>query len=301
MKTAYTLSEIENFLASRMTILPGSLEQLTEGHSSQVFAFTSDDKRLVIRIRGDEQDLLADKYAYEHFDNGLPIPKVLQIDRYNDKSFFCISEFIEGLTTFSLDRNEFSEMLPAILDIFANTFYVDITRTSGYGDINVITGEGKYPSYKAFLESELEILGIERLHKYAETISLDNKYIDDLVGQFENNLPYVSEVRRLTHGDPGGDNMIVKDGAIKGIIDWEQMAYADWMRDFSRLEYYGDDRYGDAAGFAVQYMLESENLPQRKAVYWAINALRDVEFAATQNSKQVVQRLRRDIKQKILL
>jgi hygromycin-B 4-O-kinase len=301
MKTNYKLTDVERFLEARISIAANSLTQLSEGHSSQVICFTSGGKQLVIRIRENEQDLIADKYASEHFSTSLPIPKFLEVGSYDDKAFYCISNFVEGVTVLSLGSDEFTRILPEILDTLAATFSVDITNTHGYGYINIITGEGRYPSYKAFLNSELELLGRENLYKHANKINIGAKLVDNLIMQFENNLRYVSEFRRLTHGDPGGDNMIVKNGEIKGIIDWEQMAYGDWMRDFSRFEFYGDDRYGDAASFAKKYKLETEDLERRKAVYWAISALRDIEFAVTQNNEQVARRLQQDIEHKILL
>lgn len=301
MKTSYTLSEIKSFLKTRMSINSDSLAKLTEGHSSQVVSFKTDDRQLVIRIREDEQDLLADQYAYQHFGHDLPIPKVIEVGRFDSRSFYCISDFIEGPTALSLGPSEFSLVLPKIQDALACTFHVDITKTRGYGDIDVATGEGGYSSYKSSLTAELAQLGVGRLHEHARNINIEAKIVDALVSQFESNLPYVSEVRRLTHGDPGEDNMIIKDGAIRATIDWEQMAYADWMRDFSRFEYYRDSRYGDANTFAKQYGLEADNLKERRATYWAINALRDIEFASSQRSEEVAQRLRKEIKQKLLL
>ena len=301
MKTTFSLREIEKFLSLRTGILSGSLTQLTEGHSSQVVGFaTTDNKRLVIRIRDDEQDLLADKYAFEHFSGNLPIPKVLEVGRFDYNAYFCISQFVEGNTVISLERNSFNEILPNIHDIFAATFHTDITSTQGYGDINVITGSGQQPTYKEFLKTELKQLDVEKLRVDATTIGLSDKLVDKLVAQFEDNLPYVSEVRRLTHGDPGGDNLIVNKGLVTGVIDWEQMAYGDWVRDFSRFGYFGNNQYGDALTFAKQFHLEADSLDERKAVYWAINALRDIEFAATRHDDKVAQRLRKELQQKIL-
>ena len=302
MKTAYPITEIQAFLAQlKSDIIPGSVAQLTEGHSSQVFSFENTQKqRFVIRIRESKKDLDADEYAFQHFSRDVPIPEVIEIGMFDSEVYYAITPFIEGETLKFLPKNLFDAALPSVKEAFAKTFRVDISTTSGYGDIDFTTGNAPASSWKESLQNELKSLDIQSLQQSAKNISLPEDTVDALVNQFTNNLPYVSEYRRLLHGDPGGDNVIVQDNVVIALIDWEQVAYGDWLRDFSRFELSGRHDYGNAHEFAETHNLESEHIPERKAVYWAINTLRDIEFADKHHSEKVAEWVKKNLERIIL-
>ena len=110
--------------------------------------------------------------------------------------------------------------------------------------------------------------------------------------KFERNLPYASEVRWLFHGDLGFDNLLLLDGEVTGVIDWAQMSYGDWMRDFFRLDFWGPGRYGDATQFAAQYELEAEHIDGRIALYHAHNALLTIDFSFRHKNESTSEWLR---------
>jgi len=301
MKTSYTPDEIVEILQNLLAVDAKSVQQLTEGHSSQVYSFTAiNGQKLVLRIRESEKDLLADKYAYDHFGSSLPIPQIMGIGKLPAIGYYCISEFIDGQTLYSLDGQALHDLLPRFHQMLVNTFTLNVSGTHGYGSIDVATGNALADSWKSSLRSELESLDVDLLKTHAANIALEADMINRLVEQFNSNLPYASEVRRLLHGDPGYDNVIVDEGKIKAVIDWEQMAYGDWARDFSRFEYFDIADCGDMLTFGMENGLEIEHLHERKALYWAINALRDIEFASSQKNQQVAARLRANLGKRLI-
>ena len=301
MKTTYSINEVSDFLIEAGTDADiATVIAMVEGHSSQVFQFQSNDGRIyVFRIRANKKDLLADKYAYSHFSDALPIPSFIQIGQFDDVAHYCITEYIQGDTLNILSDTEFQQYLPVIRQMLAKTFQVDISKTSGYGDVDFSTGNAQSSTWRGSLENELLNLDISRLQQSARNIGLPHDMVNQFVEQFNDNLPYVSETRRLLHGDPGGDNVLVKDGEVAALLDWEQMAYGDWMRDFSRFSFWEKKSYGDALAFANKFNLESENIKERTAVYWAINALRNIEFADVQKSEKVADWMRVHAKDKL--
>lgn len=302
MKTTLTIAEIESHLSRIMDdFLPSSVVQLTEGHTSQVFSFkTSSGITLVIRIREYKKDFDADYYAFQNFSQILPIPQVFEIGALNDSAFYAITPFIEGVTLNTLNSDSFKKLLPKVKALLAQTFLMNISMTEGYGDPDCETGNAPTSSWKDSLLNELSALNIDSLHQSALNIGLPESSVETLVDQFNNNLPYVSEYRRLLHGDPGGDNIIVNNDSVVALLDWEQISYGDWLRDFSRFEFWNKNNYGDAKEFAELYGLEPEHIQERKAVYWAINALRNIEFADTQKSEKVAEWMRTNLQRIIL-
>ena len=302
MKTTYTINEVRQFLKKiKSETVPSSVKQLTEGHTSQVFSFeTNTGNEYVIRLRESKKDLQADRYAFQNFSSSLPIPEVIDIGIFYDTTHYAITPLIEGVTLNILSQDSFNNSLNSVKDAIANTFKTDISNASGYGDPDFETGDAPAPTWKESLQNELATLNPEMLEKSAANIGLSKDSVDTLIKQFKTYLPYVSEYRRLLHGDPGGDNIIVNDHSVAALLDWEQMAYGDWLRDFSRFEYWNKNNYGDAKEFAETYGLEAEHIRERKAVYWAINALRGIEFADRDKSEKVTKWLQVNLQRIIL-
>ncbi|MEI6481690.1 MAG: phosphotransferase, partial [Candidatus Saccharibacteria bacterium] len=103
------------------------------------------------------------------------------------------------------------------------------------------------------------------------------------------NLPFASETRRLLHGDLGFDNLIVNDGKVTAVIDWAQMGYGDWMRDYAKFDFWWPDRYTKPQAFADGYDLDAEHLEERIALYWAVTALGTISFADRFKSERVTE------------
>lgn len=302
MKTTHDAKDVSDFLReTRFNADATTISALAEGHTSQVFRFqTHDGEDYVFRIRASKKDLLADQYAYNHFSNTLPIPAFMQIGQFDRIAYYCVTEYIQGDMLNALNDAEFQQCLPAVQRILAKTFQIDVSKTSGYGDIDFDTGNAQDATWKDSLKNELSDLNVENLRQSAKNINLPDDMVDKFVKQFNDNLPYVSEIRRLLHGDPGGDNVLVNDGEVVALLDWEQMAYGDWMRDFSRFSFWEKNDYGDALEFANEFGLEAEHIKERTAVYWAINALRNIEFADIQKSKKVAMWMRAHAKDKFI-
>jgi aminoglycoside phosphotransferase (APT) family kinase protein len=278
-----------------MEIIPGSITPLVEGESSQVVCFTSrDGRKLVLRIRDNHKDLLADKYACGYFGSRVPIPQFLESGPFHD-DYYCITVFAEGKTASSLDAHTFRSVLPAIQNVIAKVYTADISPTTGYGYIDTLTGNAPDSSWRSSLLGELDALGVDTLRHHAQKIYLQDDVVDKLLAVFEKNLPYISETRRLLHGDPGHDNLLILDDRVSAVIDWEQMAYGDWVRDFSRFQISGYADYGDIRAFAKKYDLEAENMSQRIAVYSTIYTFRDIEFASSQDNEKIAKHTRDNI------
>jgi len=288
MKTTYPTEDLSRFIHSKIPSFHGTIEQLSEGHSSQAVCFeTEDGLRLVLRVRNDENALLADKYAYEHFSSNIPIPKAIDTGIFPLGGYYIISSFSPGQTANKLDSALFDNVLPLIQDLLSNIFHTDISNTKGYGYIDVSTGNASADSWKQSLLDELKELNIEALKEHAQILGIDIDIIDKLLFDFNSHLKYASEKRRLLHGDPGSDNLTINNGQVSAIFDWEQMSYGDWARDFARFGYYKTSDYGNIRTFGQKYGLETEYLDKRVKLYQAIYALRDIEFASSQHNEKL--------------
>jgi len=74
------------------------------------------------------------------------------------------------------------------------------------------------------LEEDLRF-GLSRIHKTKDPMVIEEKF-QELRKNFPKSEPYV-----LTHGDLNFTNIMVKDGKIEAIIDWEYAGYMPWWAE----------------------------------------------------------------------
>lgn len=301
MKTTYSQEDIHEFLETTEHANPDSVEQLAEGHISQALGFeTVDGEKLVLRIADRLNNFEADRYAGDVFGDRLLVPKVTDMGKFGDGAYYCISNRLDGVPSNSLTLHEIQAALPSIHDVFAKLFKTDILATTGYGEINTKTGNAKSDSWKACLAGHIGETTIEGYKESAKYVGLDPAIIDSFIAQFNRNLPYASEVRRLFHGDLGFDNLLLLNGKVTGVIDWAQMGYGDWMRDYARLDFWGPGRYGDAKQFAAQYELDAEHIDERISLYHAFNALLTIDFSFRHKNDSTSEWLREHAAEKVI-
>ncbi len=301
MKTNYSSEDVQHFLQTTEHAIPDSIEQLAEGNISQALAFeTTYGDRRVLRLSSKKDDFLADQYAYEHFGNNLLVPRLVEIGTFRNDAYYCISERVEGVISDELDEQEMLSALPAIHDVFARIFTTDISSTSGYGHPDFQTGNAKYATWKEALVGRLDDMNPDKLKQNANNIKLDSSLVDEFIAQYNSNLSYASEVRRLTHGDLGFNNLLVKGTEVTAVIDWSGVGYGDWMYDFAKLDFWWPGRFGDVQKFAAMYNLDSNNLKERKALYWARSALSTTQWADEFKNDKVASWLREYVKDRLV-
>ena len=90
----------------------------------------------------------------------------------------------------------------------------------------------------------------------------------------------------ITHGDPWWGNMLVKDGHLSGLIDWEFLAVADPAWDLGSARQMGDSFHERLlAEYRARASLD-EGAAQRMDQWWALRAFFGVRFAADRGDEQ---------------
>lgn len=301
IKTSYSPEHVRHFLETRKHADITSIEQLTEGHISQAFSYeTVDSDKLVLRIAPRDDDFKADQYAFEHYGDELPIPKVIEMGEFEGASYYCVTERASGVISDALSQDEITKVLPAIHDVFARLFKIDISTTTGFGPMDIPTGNAKFETWKDNLRSKIDGEGAATYKKYAQNIGLDQTVVHGFLAQFHKYLPYASEVRRLLHGDLGFDNLLICGEDVTGVIDWAHVGYGDWMSDFAKFDFWWPNRFGSPREFAEMSGLDADHINERIGLYWAVTALGTIRFADKFKSDGVAAWLREHSKEKLL-
>lgn len=299
MKTQFSLPDVARFVENTEQAKPDSLHPLVEGHISQAFSFETDQGKYVVRLSEADDDFKADKFAFEHFGKILPIPAVREVGAFNGEAFYCVTDFVEGKTSNTLSDEELARALPNIQQSLATMFDADISFSTGYGEVDTSSGNAHGTSWREQVAA-VERQGIDSFKANAAHIGLLADLVEAFFEQYRANLPFASETRRLLHGDPAFDNMLVRNDEVVAVIDWAQLGYGDWMSDFARLDFWWPGRYGEKNEFAKTYGLEADHLDERQALYWATNALWTIKFADEAKSESTVQWLHEYLQNKLI-
>lgn len=119
---------------------------------------------------------------------------------------------------------------------------IDISSTSRWGWFGP-EGIGKFKSWQEHLLNSCFDKSKSRLYAQhpdrfrADFLEVETlEYFSDQLRQQVSQLP---DVRRfLVHTDFGWDNVLVNDGAVEAVIDWDNAVFGDELYDLARLDVY---------------------------------------------------------------
>jgi hygromycin-B 4-O-kinase len=299
-KTRYSRNQILSFLKDNDDLLPMISEELVQSSESQaVIVHNRDNNALVLRISPSQDGFCKDQYAARTFGAYLPIPEVVRIGKFDECAYFCLTTWAEGEQSNKLTVDNLNGALPNIHKTLSDMFKLDISFTSGYGRVSLPEGNAPHKSWREFVSESID-KDTEKYRQHARNMNIAQSIVDNLIFQYERNLNYASEVRRLLHGDPAHDNMLITDGRVTAIIDWSWLGYGDWMSDFATISFWWPKAYGDPFIFACEFDLEPAHIRERTALYWAINALRVIEWTDRHRNRAVYQWLHNNLERRLL-
>lgn len=225
-------SEAKDFTSKHHNCFVDDFIHIQEGKHSDAFSYRADDQNFVIRFNITDEGFLKDKYAFENFSNVIAIPKIIEIGKYNDSLFYCVSEKVKGETVkekykqgdFSSLENQFET-----LEIIKN---IPILDDGNFGKWNA-----DFKAEKSFDDYFNEICngGMFDWSVFENLNYFDKDFVQYLLAQIKTYSSYSRDERVLVHGDFGGSNLLVDEGKISGVIDWAHSFYGDHFWDVGRI------------------------------------------------------------------
>ncbi|MDP2788546.1 MAG: aminoglycoside phosphotransferase family protein [bacterium] len=242
-KTKIEQQVVLSFLEQYFNVPISDLVFIEGGEGSQAFSFSTNNKTYVIRVNTRDDSFKHDNYAYEHFhSNKLPIPKIIEIGKLDDKYYFAISEKVGGKKIDAFSEEEQAVIKPKLLEILDIVHSTDISSTSGYGGWDN-TGNGHYESWSTFLKSLKKWVEPKDTPSLFETTILEKEVWEKVYNEILKLVQYCPEERHLVHGDYGFDNVFSDGKNITGVIDWGEAKYGDFIYDCAWLSYWSKKHY----------------------------------------------------------
>lgn len=266
LKTQISDSEVLAFLHIKFPQIIQNFKIIHGGEMSQGFSFLMENKDYIIRINQNEYSFRKDKYAYENFANAnIPIPKILEIGKFNNDYSFAISELALGKPLDLFSKKEIIPILPQLVKILDDVNNSKI-MTEKYGDLD-INGNGQFESWLQFLQDIKGNFSTKWEQKYRKILS-DMNIESKFWKKYEGLYKYLPEERYLIHGDYGYNNIISNKEKITGVLDWENSKVGDFLYDVAWLEFWDklvdvDEKMNYSHVFAQYY----ENLGRKLLFY----------------------------------
>jgi len=223
-----------NIVAKRKLIL-GEVNEVYEATNSK-------DKSVIVRIsRREDPQFAGEKWAINKSkEAGVPAPEILLIETVSDKDTpltFCIEEKLQGEPLNSqLDQLSGDEKRRLVMSAGEILGRIHSVNTAGFGNIDQHGIGSKEKWAKFMLRDEKDI---ERLRRVASKVGLGSGLIDRAFRTIRDaDIIYEAVSPHLIHGDYGPKHILVHEGKISGIIDFEGCKSGDPAWDFAWWDFF---------------------------------------------------------------
>jgi len=155
---------------------------------------------------------------------------------------FSISEWVDGEEMEDLQNRSAAGLILQTIETIEKISSVDISGTSGWGWFGG-DGVGRHASlfehYAAsvFDKSKTRLYAQHRDRFESGFLEVDTfDFFSNRLMEIVERLPEVPRV--LVHTDFGWDNVLVRDGEIAAVIDWDNAIFGDELYDYARQQVY---------------------------------------------------------------
>ncbi|PRQ71644.1 Protein kinase-like domain-containing protein [Rhodotorula toruloides] len=257
-------------------------DSLTEEDRNYVKRVIWRGRRFIVKYGWCVRQQEADIMRFVRANTNVPVPEVFAVKVY-EKQVFIYMEDVEGSTMHDCDESTRRMVAPQIL---AHIQQLRQLRMPSQGQI----GDFPAPTYRNLKRA---ILGCTPSSKYSQMPAVDTtadfqRWLAVEVAPRIRMFPSVETRKRLvphvesldasapvvfTHGDLHSGNILVRDGRVVGIIDWEMGGwYPEWV-EAEIVGYYRDTGDERAAEVAAVLGLAEEKERWKSRHLW-IHALR---------------------------
>ncbi|RJR29214.1 aminoglycoside phosphotransferase family protein [Candidatus Microgenomates bacterium] len=171
---------------------------------------------------------------------GIPTPETLFIDHMETEAgslAISVQEKIDGVQLSQLSGVEKEELLGRVGNAISRIHEI---RTQGFGWTNP-NGVGMYTTWGQYLARMLS--KTERLLDVASRNQIASDVMTRALKFIEEHKSIYTGEARLVHRDLGPDHLLVRDGNIVGVIDFENCIGGDPVYDLARWNLLYGDQY----------------------------------------------------------
>lgn len=256
-------------------------QRIIKGEVNEVHGVTTKDgQNVIIRIAHNDyakQQFQKEKWALEQCGKiGVPVPTVLLLENLMDGDkhlSISVENKLSGISMNELSDlhkpDKKTELVALIKKAGQVLSQIHSVKINGFGDLDA-NGKGEENSIAGTLDSKY--IQQDRMLEVATRTSLDSKVIlRALEILTQERATYPSVEPKLVHGDYVPKHILVENGQIKGILDFENATGGDPVKDFAYWDFFASEKYpleALKAGYTNKNLFDSDF--ERRLVLWKI-------------------------------
>jgi len=254
-------------------------KKLEVGENNEVYDIkTESGQEVIIRIHRESPRFEKERWALERCaEIGIPVPTILLIRDIVENGQdlqVCVETKIDG---YSLDKTPPEDLSTVLLELGQILSLLHSIPTNGFGRLDK-EGNGKFSTSADLIRGNVDTLPSKILPYFKdkpeqrEILERAYEILDREADKYSSTEP------RLAHNDIQPNHILVKDGKISGLIDFESACGADPILDFVLWDY----KYGK------EYPLEALGIKcdERELNFWKIYRILSSLSYCIENGKQ---------------
>jgi len=271
------------------------LEEIGDGQISRTYSLNVGGRPCVLQFteQNMSQGCHYERFFTERFcQMGIPVRKALYEGDFAGLHF-TVAARVQGQGLSQLPWDEFVAALPSVMDILLKIARVDTSDTTGYGWLDA-QGNGKFASWREHLcqirdEEPGQFYG--QWHELFETTFLDRKVFDHYYTKMEQLIALTPSRRELVHGGFGYGNVLVNEGQVTVVLDWQDARYGDHVFDLAYMLNWLDGKTREVCMKAYREALKKldrseTHVEDRMKCYQYYAGLDGLRFAAKTNNER---------------
>jgi len=220
--------------------------RIIAGEVNEVYGVKTEKGDFIVRISyGSEDRFTPEKWAIEKArESGVPAPEVLHIEEAEDKKKkvrVCVETKLSGtpLGDSELSEDETKAVVVQAGEILAKIHSVTPQK---FGRLHE-GGIGGHESWESYMLRPTRPQQVKGLLESAKRRDIPKEQIDQALQILGDHTElYGDATPHLLHGDYGPKHILVKDGRVTGILDFENVKSGDPIHDFAWWSYFGKNR-----------------------------------------------------------
>lgn len=215
------------------------INEMSTGQIAKTFEFNVDDKNYFIQFnqenmsQGTINEII---FADEFKRNAIPLRNIKNQGEYFDYRY-VITEKVTGKPFDKLTEDEFVELIPEVIKMLKKISETNISKFSNFGWLDE-NGNGKFESWEThlkFVREEEPGWFYENWHELFDSTFLEKDKFDFYYEKMIEFILYLPKERKLIHSGYCGGNIIIEDGKITAILDWQDARYGDSVFDLAYM------------------------------------------------------------------
>ena len=220
-----------------------AVHRISSGQISSTFECLAKGESYIVQLS--EPDMAAGldverRFGRRLYQAGIPLRRVI-CDGVHDGLRWTVTSKVVGDRMTALSGNSYERCLPAVFDTLLALSSIDVSDTEGFGWLDK-DGQGGWRTWEGHLsfvqDEEPEEMFYGKWHELFETTFLERRRFQQYFGEMALLLEGLEVPRLLVHGGFGYDNVLVHEGKVAAVLDWQDARLGDPLFDVAYLDFW---------------------------------------------------------------